>query len=78
MERSYVMSARLGGTLGPEWAAVLEGLAVVRDGRDTRLRGVLVDQASLHGVLDVIRDLGLDLVSLEVRSRTNPAAPKED
>jgi hypothetical protein len=78
MERSYVMTARLAGTLGPEWSAVLEGLAVVRDGRDTRLRGVLLDQASLHGVLDVIRDLGLDLVSLEVRPRTNPTPPKEE
>jgi hypothetical protein len=44
----------------------LEGVRVDRDGDSTVLSGVCVDSSALFGVLDQIRDLGLEL--LELRS----------
>jgi len=56
---------RLKGQLDARWAASFDGLAVrpQPDGT-TVLRGPVVDQAALHGVLQQIRDLGLPLLSL--------------
>jgi hypothetical protein len=53
------------GRLGPRLIRALEGLEVTASGPDeTRLRGWLADQASLHGVLERIRDLGLELTEV--------------
>ena len=54
---------RLRGHLDPRRAWQFEGLQVslLPEG-DTLLRGPLVDQAALHGVLSRIRDLGVVLV----------------
>jgi hypothetical protein len=56
---------RLKGHLEARWAASFDGL-VLRPEPDgtTVLRGPVVDQAALHGVLQQIRDLGLPLLSL--------------
>jgi hypothetical protein len=56
---------RLQGRLGPRWAAWFDGLELTTtdDGR-TVLRGPVVDEAALHGLLQKVRDLGLPLVSL--------------
>lgn len=42
-----------------------DGLRAETDGQDTVLKGVVSDQAALHGVLSRIETLGLEL--LEVR-----------
>jgi len=44
--------------------AVLEGVRVDREGDCTVLSGVCVDSAALFGVLDQLRDLGLELLEL--------------
>ncbi len=56
---------RIEGHLAPHWAAWFDGLEIAResDGH-TALRGTMVDQAALHGVLAKVRDLGLVLVSV--------------
>jgi hypothetical protein len=55
---------RLGGRLSPRWAAWFDGLGVLDDHGTTVLRGPLVDQAALHGVLAKVRDLGLPLLAV--------------
>ena len=56
---------RLTGHLHPRWSAWFDGLCLTREADGTTvLRGQVVDQAALHGVLQRIRDLGLPLVSV--------------
>ena len=56
---------RVDGQLGPRWAAWFDGLSLtVDDDGTTVLRGPVVDQAALHGLLQKLRDVGLPLVSL--------------
>jgi len=61
---------RVDGVLDGRWSAWFDGLQVSSDDRgQTTIAGPVTDQAALHGVLDKVRDLGLEL--LEVR-RTDP------
>ncbi len=56
---------RLEGHLDARWAAWFDGLAFrTQPDGTTVLRGPVVDQAALHGVLQQVRDLGLPLLSL--------------
>ena len=56
---------RMGGHLQPRWAAWFDGMTLSRaDDGTTVLTGPVVDQASLHGLLRKVRDLGLPLVSV--------------
>ena len=56
---------RVAGHIGDSWSSWFEGLSVRHDENgETVLRGAIVDQAALHGVLMRIRDLGLPLVSV--------------
>jgi hypothetical protein len=53
------------GRLGVRVVRALEGLEVTSSGPDeTRLRGWIHDQAALHGVIERIRDLGLELTEV--------------
>ena len=56
---------RLKGHLDAKWDDWFDGLTITRaDSGETLLRGPVVDQAALHGVLRKVRDLGLPLVSV--------------
>ncbi len=64
---------RLKGHLDPRWAAWFAGLSLTTgDDGTTALRGPVVDQAALHGVLDKVRDTGLVLLSV---TRLDPDQP---
>jgi hypothetical protein len=59
----YVML--VGGQIGPRTARALGPVSVVgTDATGTHLTGRFADQAELHGVLERIRDLGLELVEV--------------
>ncbi|PWW24800.1 hypothetical protein JD79_03991 [Geodermatophilus normandii] len=56
---------RLEGHLDARWAATFDGLSFRTEPDGTTiLRGTVLDQAALHGVLQLVRDLGLPLLSL--------------
>ena len=56
---------RIEGHLGTRWTAWFDGLSVTtEDDGTTVLRGFVVDQAALHGLLHKLRDVGIPLISL--------------
>jgi len=64
---------RVSGHLDDRWSDWFGGLAVQRrDDGTTVLVGSVIDQAALHGVLALIRDLGLPLLSVR-RAAPRPA-----
>jgi hypothetical protein len=56
---------RLEGHLDARWADWFDGLNLTQlsDGT-TVLRGSVIDQAALHGLLGKVRDLGLPLIAV--------------
>jgi hypothetical protein len=56
---------RLEGRLDRRWAAWFDGLGLTHEGAGiTVIHGPVADQASLHGLLSKVRDLGLPLISV--------------
>lgn len=56
---------RVTGHLDRRWVSWFDGLALSHDDDGTTvIRGHVVDQAALHGLLQRMRDLGLPLVSV--------------
>jgi hypothetical protein len=52
------------GELSQRYSTAFEGMALEAEGGLTTITGPVVDQAHLHGLLDRVRDLGLELVSV--------------
>ena len=67
---------RIKGHLGSRWVAWFDGFTLT-DEEDgiTVLRGQVVDQSALHGVIQKVRDLGITLVSLVQLPSHAPTAP---
>ena len=64
---------RLKGHLDSRWAAWFDGLTLTNETDGTTIiRGPIVDQAALHGLLQKIRDLGLNLTAI---TEIDPAGP---
>jgi hypothetical protein len=70
---------RFSGHLHSRWAGWFDGLTVTdeRDGT-TVVRGMLADQAALHGLLRKLHDLGLPLLSVSRTGPDEPEAPTTD
>jgi hypothetical protein len=55
----------VGAEIGERFAAAFEGMEVkIAEGRTT-ITGEVIDQSHLHGILDRINALGLELVSVQ-------------
>jgi hypothetical protein len=66
---------RLQGHLDLRWTAWFDGLSLANDGDGTSaLRGPVVDQAALHGLLQKVRDTGLPLISVTRLDAEHPHA----
>jgi hypothetical protein len=71
--RAVQFEIRVEGHLATRWAAWFDGLTITtEDDGTTVLRGFVVDQAALHGLLQRLRDLGIPLISL------TPTTPDND
>jgi hypothetical protein len=56
---------RLKGHLGARWSAWFDGLSLTQESDGTTvIRGSVIDQAALHGLLNKVRDLGLPLIAV--------------
>jgi hypothetical protein len=64
------------GELSQRYAAAFEGMSLVAGNGQTAIIGPVVDQAHLHGLLDRIRDHGLELVSVNAATTPVPPAPE--
>ena len=54
----------LRGELGEPFGFLFEGMQMDRVAGTTVLTGTVIDQAHLHGLLERIQDLGIELVSI--------------
>jgi len=61
--RTYQIVVR--AELGERFAAAFEGMEVRPANGRTIITGEVIDQSQLHGILDLINSLGLDLVSVQ-------------
>ena len=62
---------RVSGLVPQDLLAEIEGVHVVVEPVQTVLRGPVVDQAALHGIINRLQRLGLDLI--EVRRLSEEA-----
>ena len=71
--RHSIYQIKIKGHLDNEWSEWFEGMTIEPvDGSYTIMTGPVVDDASLHGLLKKIRDLGLPLISV---NRVEPGQP---
>ena len=67
--RSTTYQLRIAGHLDRQWSSWFGGLELTHeDDGTTSLRGVVADQAELHGLLAKVRDLGTNLISVTSNS----------
>jgi hypothetical protein len=68
---------RVGGHLSSRWSAWFDGLTIDRaEAGVTVIRGPVVDQAALHGLIQKLRDVGIPLISLaQLPSNPTPEPP---
>ena len=60
-----IYQIRVEGHLGSQWTDWFDGMAITQeDNGTTLLTGAVRDQAALHGLFKLIRDLGMPLISL--------------
>ena len=61
----FVYEIKVEGLVDGLWAEWFDGMTITYvNNVDTILVGELPDQSALHGVLERIRDLGLNLISI--------------
>ena len=69
---SYQIVVR--GELSQRYSTAFEGMALEAEDGQTTITGLVVDQAHLHGLLNRVRDLGLELVSVNAALALPPPA----
>ena len=69
---------RVEGHLDQHWSTWFDGLTVtLQDDGTTVLRGVVADQAELHGLIAKVRDLGVALISVTSLDPAPDASPHD-
>ena len=62
----------LRGEIGDRFGLLFEGMRLERTSGHTVLTGVVLDQAHLHGLIERIQELGIELVSVNPLPRKAP------
>jgi hypothetical protein len=62
------------GRLSGRYQCAFDGATLVPGNGQTALRADLVDQSQLYGLLNRLRDLGIELVSVNPAAETDDAA----
>jgi hypothetical protein len=63
--QGLICVVKVRGALDQHWSAWFDGLEITIDENgDTILTGTLPDQAALFGIINRLRDLGLELLSV--------------
>ena len=60
------------GRVTERLGSALEGMRLEPDATDTAFTGEIRDQSQLYGLLDRVRDLGLELVSVQPQLGVDP------
>ena len=55
---------RVAGSLPDRWSDWFEGLSITCQDGETRIRGLVADQAALYGLLRKVRDTGMTLIAV--------------
>ena len=65
-DQTSVFQIRIKGHLSYQWTDWFDGMAItLEDEGNTLLTGPVTDQATLHGLIKKVRDLGMPLVSID-------------
>jgi len=65
MSRGDFYQLKVKGHLEPHWSARFAGLTIESEHGEMMLSGWILEQATLHGLLIQIRDLGMPLLSVQ-------------
>jgi hypothetical protein len=58
---------RVEGCLDPQWSEWFDGLNIIRANQgETRITGMVGDQAALYGLIGKLRDIGMKLISVNI------------
>ena len=63
----YVYELVIRGEIGDRFALLFEGMSLERVPGRTVLTGRVLDQAHLHGLIERVQELGLELISVNPR-----------
>jgi hypothetical protein len=74
--RTASYEIRIKGRMSAQLLSAFEGMDATVRSVETVLRGPVLDQAALHGLLDRIQGLGLELI--EVRRLSEPPTAEGD
>jgi hypothetical protein len=73
---SYCIVVR--GELSQRFSNAFDGMTLVAGAGQTTITGPVVDQAQLHGLIDRVGELGLELVSVNATPEATPSASAGD
>jgi hypothetical protein len=77
MKEKSVYEIRIGTVLDGKWGTYFSPFTLITGDSETILAGVAHDQAELFGILLKIRDLGLQLVSVNPVESSNESIDNE-
>ena len=67
---------RVEGLMDAHWSQWLDGMTITHEeGGITRLEGLVIDQAALHGLLNKLRDLRLTILTVQRLGAAGSVAP---